>query len=113
MANPKASDVRNVEALERIAKALERIADQFENAGVPGTPFERFNRAVGSVKTLKGAVNLWLRASRLLGPSEEPIARERLAKVAAGVSNVPRDVEPVAWFMVEVEKARTGAGSKK
>lgn len=89
--------LRGVEALEVIARELGTIRVRLDESGVPGSPFERANRALGRVKTVVGAVRLWARVRDLLGPSEGEAFLGALVKVASGLTRLPQSSNAAEW----------------
>jgi hypothetical protein len=88
---------RGVVAVERIAVAVEAFQRQCAESGVPGSDFERAQRAIGRVNDVRSGVRLWRRVRYLLGPTERPVIFETLTKVCAGLAHLPAGTNAMDW----------------
>ncbi len=94
--------MRGVVALESISAALTKLSGYVETNGVPGSLFERAQRALGTAKTVRAVVRIYRATHLAVGPGERAALLAACAGMAAGLSN-PSRASREAWgrFVVE------------
>jgi len=81
---------RFVAAAESIAKDTATVRAYIETNGVPGSLYERLQRALPRARTVRGVLGLWLKVRDGLGPGERGAALELCVIQVAGLVSSSR-----------------------
>lgn len=81
---------RLVVAVEGMAKDSATVRAYIETNGVPGSLYERLQRALPRARTVRGVLGLWLKVREGLGPGERGAALDLCVLHVAGLVSASR-----------------------
>lgn len=88
---------RGVVALEGINAAMSGLRSYVEANGIPGSLFERGQRALGKAKTIVSVVRLYKRVSSGLGPGERETFFRLCVGIVEGLTDPTRGAKRREW----------------